>query len=526
MRRSASHLFASLSAHVITTCLTTVIATGWMFVVMATYMRTYRYSSLPCRILQRYCVPWVNRPRLAKLALALLALLFLISTIRHLLRDSEVVLVLNPGFPVIVANDETYPSVLEIDVTGRLPPELQKDVANRYKQHLVTNQKGPLKLLSVSPRQPSCHAIIKGDKDEIDYSLHYMEQSKQSRYPVSSYPKTVSECEDFLTSRGYITYARQEEKEFPIAYSIMMYRDADQAERLLRAIYRPTNYYCIHVDAKADKDIQEAMRGISGCFKNVFLASKQNIVDWAQFNSLEPWIYCMRDLWRYSWKYFINLTGQEFPLKTNLQIIKILKALNGSNVVDTTTYGHYSRRWYENMPPPHNIQPYKGLVFMLASRGYVDYILHNPVASELLEWVRHTDFPDESYFSTLNHNPHLKVPGSYKGNPETNAISKPFIARFVNWGVGWLDSQGRYPFSWPCGGKRVRRVCIFGVHDLELLVNRRELFANKLIIDFQPTALDCLEEWHLNMTLVEYAGKLAIDTTWYKNLDIVRNKVL
>ncbi|KAH9515052.1 Beta-1,3-galactosyl-O-glycosyl-glycoprotein beta-1,6-N-acetylglucosaminyltransferase [Bulinus truncatus] len=313
---------------------------------------------------------------------------------------------------------------------------------------------------------------------------------------------------------------------FPLAYSIMMYRDASQAERLLRAIYRPSNYYCIHVDAKADKDVQEAMTGISRCLPNVFLASKQNVVNWAQFNSLEPWIYCMRDLWKFSWKYFINLTGQEFPLKTNLQIIKILKALNGSNVVDTTTYEHYSRRWYENLPPPNNIQPYKGLVFVLVSRGFVDYILHNPVAQKLLDWVSHTDFPDESYFSTLNHNPHLAVPGSYKGHPETNADSKPYIARFVNWGVGWIDSQGRYPFYWPCGGKRVRRVCIFGVKDLELLVNRRELFANKFILDFEPLALDCLEEWHFNMTLAEYAGKLTIDTSWYQNLDIVRNKVL
>ncbi|KAH9515049.1 hypothetical protein Btru_019016 [Bulinus truncatus] len=266
-------------------------------------------------------------------------------------------------------------------------------------------------------------------------------------------------------------------------------------------------------------------------------------------------------------------------------------------------YRHYSRRWYENLPPPNNIQPYKGLVFVLVSRGFVDYILHNPVAQKLLDWVSHTDFPDESYFSTLNHNPHLAVPGSYKAelilyassiaelilyasitelilyassiaelilyassiaelilyassiaelilyassiaelilyassiaelilyassHPETNADSKPYIARFVNWGVGWIDSQGRYPFYWPCGGKRVRRVCIFGVKDLELLVNRRELFANKFILDFEPLALDCLEEWHFNMTLAEYAGKLTIDTSWYQNLDIVRNKVL
>ena len=32
-------------------------------------------------------------------------------------------------------------------------------------------------------------------------------------------------------------------------------------------------------------------------------------------------------------RYFINLTGQEFPLKTNGELVEILKTLNGSNVV-------------------------------------------------------------------------------------------------------------------------------------------------------------------------------------------------
>ena len=45
----------------------------------------------------------------------------------------------------------------------------------------------------------------------------------------------------------------------------------------------------------------------------------------------------MRDLWAYTnWKYFINLTGQEFPLKTNLELVKILQAMQWANVVDGT----------------------------------------------------------------------------------------------------------------------------------------------------------------------------------------------
>ena len=65
--------------------------------------------------------------------------------------------------------------------------------------------------------------------------------------------------------------------------------------------------------------------------------------------------------------------------------------------------------------PPHKIEPIKGSVHIVASRGYVDYAVNNPIAQDLLEWVKTSGFPDETFFSTLSHNPHLKVPGSYAG---------------------------------------------------------------------------------------------------------------
>ena len=41
----------------------------------------------------------------------------------------------------------------------------------------------------------------------------------------------------------------REAEEFPIAFSILYYKDLVQVERLLRAIYRPNNVYCLHMDA-------------------------------------------------------------------------------------------------------------------------------------------------------------------------------------------------------------------------------------------------------------------------------------
>ena len=49
----------------------------------------------------------------------------------------------------------------------------------------------------------------------------------------------------------------------------------------------------------------------------------------------------MEELWSHKkWKYFINLTGQEFPLKTNLELVRILTAYNGANDLEGTI-----KRW-------------------------------------------------------------------------------------------------------------------------------------------------------------------------------------
>lgn len=69
-----------------------------------------------------------------------------------------------------------------------------------------------------------------------------------------------------------------------------------------------------------------------------------------------------------------------------------------------------------NTPPaPFNIRVTKGSVHIIATRSYVEYVIYNETSIKFREWVKQTSFPDETYFSTLNFNPHLQVPGSYPG---------------------------------------------------------------------------------------------------------------
>ena len=152
------------------------------------------------------------------------------------------------------------------------------------------------------------------------------------------YMDETKNCTAFREKRQYPERpGTSDEKAFPIAYSILMYTDVDRAERLLRAIYQPQNFYCFHVDKGAEKKVKLAVEAVAGCFHNVFLAGEAIRVKWGSFSVLEAELVCMRALSKYKWKYFINLTGQEFPLKTNWELVQIFTVYNGANDVDGTT---------------------------------------------------------------------------------------------------------------------------------------------------------------------------------------------
>ncbi|XP_064642861.1 beta-1,3-galactosyl-O-glycosyl-glycoprotein beta-1,6-N-acetylglucosaminyltransferase 3-like isoform X1 [Lineus longissimus] len=340
----------------------------------------------------------------------------------------------------------------------------------------------------------------------------------------SQYSDLTKDCATFQKERGYVMGSMtSEEEDYPIAYSIVMYKDVEQVERLLRAIYRPQNVYCIHVDAKTSNETYETVTKIINCFPNVFHAPIRVNVTWGKPSMMMPDLICMAALLKHStkWRYFINLTGQEFPLKTNGELVRILKALRGANDLEGTLKRRSTHRFrysYKTKkrkpPPPLQIVPYKGNMHMTASRGFVDFIVNDPKAHTFYKWVEDTRYPEETYFSTLQHNAHLGAPGAYTGNlPETNINSrKPFLSRYMVW-LPDTDCQGRF----------VRQVCVMGVGDLQTLTTRKELFVNKLHLDFQFLALDCLEEWIFQKMREEYATGRKLDTTYYEGLEFVRN---
>ena len=123
--------------------------------------------------------------------------------------------------------------------------------------------------------------------------------------------------------------------------SILTYEQFEQNERVLRLIYRPHNFYCLHIDAKSPLTMHRAAWSVSSCLPNVFVAHPPVNVTWGTISVVHAELLCMKQLLNLNsgWKYFINLVGRDFPLRTNLELVRILKAFGGASDIDGSANG-------------------------------------------------------------------------------------------------------------------------------------------------------------------------------------------
>ncbi|CAI9540484.1 unnamed protein product [Staurois parvus] len=385
-----------------------------------------------------------------------------------------------------------------------------------FKNHnkALSFSKRNLELVEENQDHVNCTKIIKGDIEEIQTSkldlLRVDYKKRHNRLTEKDFINLTKDCNSFTKNRKYILYPlSREESEFPIAYSIVVHHKIDMLERLLRSIYTPQNYYCIHVDKKSSESFLSAVKAIASCFENVFIASELENVVYASWTRVQADLNCMKDLYKANaqWKYLINLCGMDFPIKTNREIVQMLKALKGENSLESEKMPvHKESRWRKHYdianggihktdidkePPPSQIPVFSGSAYFIVSRAFVGNVLENNKARTFLEWSKDTYSPDEFLWATLQRIP--DVPGSVPANSKYDVSDMNSIARFVKWEYWEGDVAKGAPYP-PCSGTHVRSVCVFGAGDLQFMLKQHHLFANKFDIEVDPVAIQCLEE--------------------------------
>ena len=183
----------------------------------------------------------------------------------------------------------------------------------------------------------NCSKLIAGSQAEV-YNVRQQLKVWKNEESDAQFVQRMSSCANVVEEFSNNFYVSSEEKDFPLAFIFVVYTNVRQVVRLLKAIYRPHNLYCIHPDARQGEEFARVFRQISKCLDNVFVASKLESVYYGHHSIMDAQLSCMKDLTDYdqsSWRYVINLVGRELPLQTNRHVVKLLKRACNVSIVDS-----------------------------------------------------------------------------------------------------------------------------------------------------------------------------------------------
>lgn len=370
----------------------------------------------------------------------------------------------------------------------------------------------------------SCSLLWGGDKRELRRVKNQLSSWKNILTDKEYLQHYLSNCTTIRTEFDNF-YVSSIERDFPLAFLFNVHTSIQQVVRFLKAVYRPHNFYCFHVDVKASQILRSIVTRLSQCLPNVVSARKVYDIMYATIDQVDGLRSCYKELLQrrdWKWKYAINLCGRELPLKTNLEIVQILKGMKSNNVInpgvllDDNANPDIKRRiirrirrrpiiGYTNEPlgpVPYNIPVYKNTTFVAVTREFVNFLFLDDKANDLYLFLRDTKYPDEQYFVTINHFP--EAPGGYQELERLKLIENIPQVSVSYWLEGAMSIlpqtlQVYFNITGRCYDKFLAHsVCIVNCGDLLAIksdyFDSRVLFFNKYLEGYDHVVMDCVEE--------------------------------
>jgi len=209
-----------------------------------------------------------------------------------------------------------------------------------------------------------------------------------------------------------------------LAYVITAHKSPAQMLRLLRAIYAPGNTYVLHVDSKADAAVHAAAKEYADAHANVSTIRAEAII-WGSWRLARAQIRGMKEALRLSdtWNYCLNLTAQDYPLKTQDQIARELESgPAGANYLEVLDFAaasanprkrleYYWLPWRGKMKKlirrrPPKFKVYWGSNYFTLTRAACEHMVSSDVARRMQRYFRFALCADELIFqNALMHGP-------------------------------------------------------------------------------------------------------------------------
>ena len=120
-----------------------------------------------------------------------------------------------------------------------------------------------------------------------------------------------------------------------LAYLILAHQQPEQLAQMLYCIQHPDNVYLIIPDSKGLTGSEPALQAVVRRHPNVFIAPARD-KRWASWSLMQARLDGMRELLARPepWEVLINLSGQDFPLKSQEEIRAFFAANEGRNFLN------------------------------------------------------------------------------------------------------------------------------------------------------------------------------------------------
>ncbi len=205
-----------------------------------------------------------------------------------------------------------------------------------------------------------------------------------------------------------------------IAYFILVHRFPEQFKRLFKALYHPENHYLIHLDKKTSVEIYDDIKKFLTTFQNTHILESENVV-WGGYSMVQAELNGMNYLLKLNvqWDFFINLSGQDYPLKSQKIIREYLTQNKGNNfikIADQLSVRPETMNRIENHFVETNngfsgitykraylkdVIPYIGGQWMILTRECCEFICNSGEAKKFEAYYLNTLIADEAFFQTV-----------------------------------------------------------------------------------------------------------------------------
>lgn len=291
-----------------------------------------------------------------------------------------------------------------------------------------------------------------------------------------------------------------------IAYFILVHRYPEQFKRLFKAIYSPKNCYLVHVDKRSgDKLLLEIKRFLAK-FKNTSVLPSQHII-WGGYSMVDVELKAISKLLLLNkkWSHFVNLSGQDFPIKSKTVINKFMKGnltksfLLTQNQIEKRAntlnriknYFVESKDGFIGTPIKRafmlGVIPMIGGQWKILTRQCCEFIATSRKVSKFRKYYRHTLIPDESFFQTVLANTGFL--GKVVNDDKRAIVWVPDPnLKYKSQRLNAKDTQTLVD-----SGKIKLRPKTFSLKDKKYLLRSTSLFARKFDMESDPKIFDVLE---------------------------------